>query len=178
MNDTEVEVFDSHRPFMLSIAYRMLGSRTEAEDIVQKAYLRYQSAARSDIVSHKAFFSTMITRLCLNHLQLAQNQRETYIGTWLPEPTLTAQDDELTPPEQTELHESLSMAFLLLLEQLTPDECDRVVEAGTVEDLADVPPEFLARAKAKGRALLEARGHRRRRLVTPRRRVRVADSFF
>jgi RNA polymerase sigma-70 factor (ECF subfamily) len=122
MNDTEADIFDSHRPFMLSIAYRMLGSRTEAEDIVQKAYLRYQSADRSDIVSHRAFFSTMITRLCLNHLQLAQNQRETYIGTWLPEPTLTAQDDALTPPEQTELHESLSMAFLLLMEQLTPLE--------------------------------------------------------
>jgi RNA polymerase sigma-70 factor (ECF subfamily) len=122
MNDVDTDQFEAHRPFMLSIAYRMLGSRTEAEDIVHKAYLRYQSADRADIVSHKAFFSTMITRLCLNYLQSAQQRRETYIGTWLPEPASMDEDRSLTPLDQTELHESISLAFLMLLEQLTPLE--------------------------------------------------------
>jgi RNA polymerase sigma-70 factor, ECF subfamily len=120
MTEFDAEQFETHRPFMLSIAYRMLGSRTEAEDIVQKAYLRYQATNRDEIVSPKAFLSTMITRLCLNHLDLAREKRETYIGTWLPEPTVT--DERLIPSEQTELHESLSMAFLMLLEHLTPLE--------------------------------------------------------
>src|SRR5687768_9807753 len=120
MTDFDTEQFETHRPFMLSIAYRMLGSRTEAEDIVQKAYLRYQAADRADIVSHKAFLSTMITRLCLNHLDLAREKRETYIGSWLPEPTMI--DESLIPSEHTELHDSLSMAFLHLLEHLTPLE--------------------------------------------------------
>lgn len=120
MTEFDTEQFETHRPYMLSIAYRMLGSRTEAEDIVQKAYLRYQAANRAEIISHKAYLSTMITRLCLNHMQLAREQRETYIGSWLPEPTLM--DEQLTPPAQTEMHESLSLAFLHLLEHLTPLE--------------------------------------------------------
>src|SRR4029450_8027898 len=71
--------FEAYRPLMFSIAYRMLGSVTEAEDIVQEAYLRYQATPTDQIVSHKAFLSTIVTRLCLNQLQSARAQREAYI---------------------------------------------------------------------------------------------------
>jgi RNA polymerase sigma-70 factor (ECF subfamily) len=122
MNPVDPETFEAHRPLMFAIAYRMLGSLTEAEDMVQEAYLRYQAASPEGIVSPKAFLSTVVTRLCLNHLELARVQRESYIGPWLPEPALTEKDERFLPAQQAELHESLSMAFLVLLEQLTPVE--------------------------------------------------------
>jgi RNA polymerase sigma-70 factor (ECF subfamily) len=122
MNDSETTRFEIYRPLMFSIAYRMLGSATEAEDIVQEAFLRYQTTATDEINSHKAFLTTVVTRLCLNQLQSAHNQRENYIGPWLPEPVLTESDDRFAPAQQAELHDSLSMAFLTLLEQLTPLE--------------------------------------------------------
>ncbi len=122
MNTVDPEGFEAYRPLMFAIAYRMLGSITEAEDIVQEAYLRYQAVSPEQIVSPKAFLSTVVTRLCLNHLELAQVQRETYIGPWLPEPALIEKNERFMPAHQAELHESLSMAFLVLLEQLTPVE--------------------------------------------------------
>jgi RNA polymerase sigma-70 factor (ECF subfamily) len=122
MNPVDTEQFETYRPLMFSIAYRMLGSITDAEDMVQEAYLRFQTAQPAKIESPKAYFSTVVTRLCLNHLQSAQMQRESYIGPWLPEPVLTAQDERFTPDYRAELHESLSLAFLALLEQLTPLE--------------------------------------------------------
>lgn len=122
MKELESNQFEAYRPLMFSIAYRMLGSATEAEDIVQEAYLRYRRTSPAEIVSHKAFLSTVVTRLCLNYLQSARSQRESYVGTWLPEPILTAGDDLSAPVHQAELHESLSLAFLALLEQLTPSE--------------------------------------------------------
>lgn len=120
MNAANADQFESFRPLMFSIAYRMLGTVEEAEDIVQKAYLRYQAVPSEQIVSPKAFLSTIVTRLCLNQLELAHTQRETYIGPWLPEPVLTATDEQ--PAQQAELHDSLSLAFLVLLEDLTPLE--------------------------------------------------------
>jgi RNA polymerase sigma-70 factor (ECF subfamily) len=122
MNQDEIAQFENYRPLMLSIAYRMLGSMADAEDIVQKAWLRYQAADREAIVSHKAFLSTIVTRLCLTHLESAQVRRESYIGPWLPEPVLTEADERFAPDHQTELHESLSLAFLTLLEDLNPVE--------------------------------------------------------
>ena len=122
MSDSNTNQFEAYRPLMFSIAYRMLGSATEAEDIVQEAYLRYQATPTEQIISLKAFLSTMVTRLCLNQLESARSQREKYIGPWLPEPMLTNADELLTPAGQAELHESLSLAFLTLLEQLTPLE--------------------------------------------------------
>jgi RNA polymerase sigma-70 factor (ECF subfamily) len=122
MNSTDLQQFESHRPLMFSIAYRMLGSVTEAEDMLQEAFLRYQNASRHEIISVKAFLSAMVTRLCINRLTSAQHQRETYLGPWLPEPILTTADETTNVIRQAELHESLSMAFLILLEQLTPFE--------------------------------------------------------
>jgi RNA polymerase sigma-70 factor (ECF subfamily) len=122
MDSSDLQQFESYRRLMFSIAYRMLGSITEAEDILQEAFLRYQKSSRPEIASPKAFLSTIVTRLCLNRLESAQVQRETYIGPWLPEPILTVHEESVDAVERTELHESLSMAFLVLLEQLTPLE--------------------------------------------------------
>jgi RNA polymerase sigma-70 factor (ECF subfamily) len=116
-----MDQFEQYRPFMFSIAYRMLGSVTEAEDILQNAYLRYREMPVGSIASPKAFLSTVVTRLCLNYLQAAHVQRESYLGPWLPEPVLT-EDDPESPISQAEQLESISMAFLVLLERLTPVE--------------------------------------------------------
>jgi RNA polymerase sigma-70 factor (ECF subfamily) len=116
-----MDQFEQYRPFMFSIAYRMLGSVTEAEDILQNAYLRYREMPAGSIASPKAFLSTVVTRLCLNYLKAARVQRESYLGPWLPEPLLT-EDDPESPTSQAEKLESISMAFLVLLERLTPVE--------------------------------------------------------
>lgn len=119
---SSIAQFENYRPLMFAIAYRMLGSAADAEDIVQDAYLRYQAVPPETIVSPKAFLSTIVTRLSLTRLQSAHTQRETYIGPWLPEPVLTEHDSRSSPTEQLSLHDSLSMAFLVLLEDLTPLE--------------------------------------------------------
>lgn len=106
------ETFEAYRPLMFSIAYRMLGSAMDAEDIVQEAYLRYQ---RTEVVkTPKALLTTIVTRLCLDQLKSAREQRESYIGPWLPEPLVT------TPLDDND--ETISMAFLVLLESLSPVE--------------------------------------------------------
>lgn len=119
-----MERFEQHRPLMFSIAYRMLGSVSEAEDMVQEAYLRYQQTDPQTIRAPKAFLSKIVTRLCLDQLKTARVQREQYIGPWLPEPLLTdAEASETTEPSQlAEQRDTLSMAFLVLLEQLSPAE--------------------------------------------------------
>ena len=117
-----VESFEAYRYLLFSIAYRMLGSAMEAEDVVQEAWLRYQSVRADSIQSLKAFLTTIITRLCINTLQTARAQREQYIGPWLPEPIATGENALVTTSEQSVLAESLSMAFMVLLETLTPTE--------------------------------------------------------
>jgi RNA polymerase sigma-70 factor (ECF subfamily) len=118
---TTAEIYQQLRPLMFSIAYRMAGSVSEAEDIVQEAFLRYHAAQeRSPVESPKAFLSAVTTRLCIDHLRSARVRREAYVGEWLPEPLLTG--DAADPPGQAEQADSLSMAFLLLLERLSPVE--------------------------------------------------------
>ena len=113
------EPFAQLRPYLFSIAYRMLSSVADAEDVVQEAYLRYHRAD-AQIESPKAYLSAVVTRLCIDHLRSARVRRETYVGEWLPEPLLT---DDTTDPEQTVVDaDSLSMAFLLVLERLSPVE--------------------------------------------------------
>ena len=84
-----MESFESYRPYLFAIAYRMLGSAMDAEDLVQETYLRSQSTEPATIRSLKAFLTTIISRLCLDHLPLARGKREVYVGPWLPEPILT-----------------------------------------------------------------------------------------
>jgi RNA polymerase sigma-70 factor, ECF subfamily len=106
---------------LFSIAYRMTGSAIEAEDLVQETYLRYQASEREEIVSLKAYLTTIITHLALNYLQSARVVREQYMGTWLPEPILTSEDGGF-PLADLEQQETLSLAFLRLLEALSPPE--------------------------------------------------------
>jgi RNA polymerase sigma-70 factor (ECF subfamily) len=117
---TREDAFAAHRALLFSIAYRMLGSVMDAEDVVQDAYLRWQKASDAEVQSPKAYLSTIVTRLCLDHLRTARVRREEYVGPWLPEPLV----DEPAPDvaDTVALHESLSMAFLVLLESLTPVE--------------------------------------------------------
>src|ERR1044071_6464725 len=104
-----LEQFEAYRPLMFSIAYRMLGSAMEAEDMVQEAYLRYQSVAPAAIQSPKAYLSAIITRLCLNQLELARTKREVYVGEWLPEPISTDNDALLSAGNPSSLYDSISM---------------------------------------------------------------------
>ncbi|MFE1808506.1 RNA polymerase sigma-70 factor [Streptomyces sp. NPDC059533] len=113
--------FEEHRPRMFGIAYRMLGSATEAEDIVQDAYLRWTAADRGDVEHPGAWLAKAVTNLCLNALTSARARREEYVGPWLPEPVLTG-GGALGPLESAEQRDSVSMAVLVLLEQLTPVE--------------------------------------------------------
>lgn len=114
------EPFETHRPLLFSLAYRMLGSATEAEDVVQDTWIRYESAKPGDVRSAKAFLATIATRLCLDRLKSAGASREQYVGPWLPEPVLTGPD--ATPEEIVQRRESITLAFLTLLETLGPEE--------------------------------------------------------
>ena len=114
--DWDAATFEAHRPLLFSIAYRMLGSASEAEDVIQDAWLRSSQDAHADIRSPRAYLTTIVTRLCIDHLRSAERTRMEYPGPWLPEP--------LAEPNQesVELASSLTTAFLVLLEQLAPIE--------------------------------------------------------
>jgi RNA polymerase sigma-70 factor (ECF subfamily) len=116
---TRAEEFEDLRPLLFSIAYRILGSVTEAEDAVQESWLRYQ-ASPAPPASPKAFLSAVVTRISINVLRSARVRREEYVGTWFPEPLLT--DPYEDPARSAELADSVSMAALLLLERLSPLE--------------------------------------------------------
>ena len=118
-----VESFETYRSYLFAIAYRMLGSAMDAEDMVQETYLRYQTTPPETIRSLKAYLTTILTRLCMDQLHLARRKRELYVGPWLPEPILTATTPESADPEKrVETEESISLAFLVLLERLQPFE--------------------------------------------------------
>lgn len=112
--------FDQHRSALFGLAYRMLGSVMDAEDILQEAYLRWQNVPKSEVRSSRAYLMTIVTRLSVDQLRRAHVQREEYVGAWLPEPLLHSPDND--PARLVELDESLSMAFLVLLESLSPPD--------------------------------------------------------
>lgn len=120
----EEEHFEKHRPLLFSIAYRMLGSVADAEDVVQEVYLRWRGASEvEEVRSPRAYLSTVVTRLSIDRLRSARAKREEYVGPWLPEPLVAESDAEgATPSGAVEIEESLSMAFLVLLESLSPTE--------------------------------------------------------
>lgn len=118
-----MDPFEEYRSLLFAIAYRMLGSAMEAEDIVQEAYLRYRATPPKTIRTLKSFLTTIVHHLCIDHLKSAQVQRENYVGPWLPEPVITGDGASLTSPlRQIIDQESISMAFLVLLESLSPLE--------------------------------------------------------
>jgi RNA polymerase sigma-70 factor (ECF subfamily) len=113
-------VAQAERPRLLGLAYRLIGSRTEAEDVVQEAMLRVHRAQVADIGSPAAYLTTVTTRLAIDHLRSARVRRESYVGPWLPEPI--ADDPAADAASRAVLDDSLSMAFLVVLEALSPDE--------------------------------------------------------
>ena len=115
----QMDDFEALRPYLFSIAYRMLGSAGDAEDVVQDAYLRWQQAS-AGIDAPKAWLATVVTRLCIDQLKSARVKRESYVGPWLPEPIAT--DDSPGPEASAEQADSLSLAFLVVLESLSPVE--------------------------------------------------------
>lgn len=117
---TRLTAFEQHRRLLFSIAYRMLGIVADAEDVLQEAFIRWQQASDDDIHSPKAYLVTVVSRLCISHLQSAHVRREEAVGQWLPEPLVTEPHDD--PLGVLRVDESLSMALLVLLERLTPVE--------------------------------------------------------
>lgn len=117
---SSAENFDAHRPRLLGIAYRMLGSHADAQDVVQDAWLRWNSARPDDLRSAEAWLVTTVTRLSIDRLRAAKTAREHYTGFWLAEPMLT--DTQDSPEQMLEFAGDISLAFLAVLERLTPDE--------------------------------------------------------
>ncbi len=117
---TDAEVFEAHRGLMFAVAYRMLGSIADAEDAVQDAWLRWSAAPRADVLDPKAYLARVVTTTALNRLRSARARREAYVGPWLPEPLLTEAGPDAS--ERAELAESVSVAMLVVLESLTPEE--------------------------------------------------------
>jgi RNA polymerase sigma-70 factor, ECF subfamily len=117
---TSYQTFESLRPRLFGIAYRMLGVRADAEDMVQEAWLRWQAADTADLRSAEAWLVTVTTRLAIDRLRAAKIERQTYAGWWLPEPLVEV--DERTPERAAELAGEISVAFLHLLERLAPEE--------------------------------------------------------
>jgi len=170
--------FEEHRPLLFSLAYRMLGTRADAEDIVQDAYLRWQSASSQEIRAAKSYLTTVVARLSLDSLKSARRKRETYLGEWLPEP--------LVEPRGTnamEMAESLSLAFLHLLETLSPDErvaflLREVFDAGYAEIAATLDTSEDNSRQLVARARKHIRERRPRFKVDRARRQSVLEQFL
>jgi RNA polymerase sigma-70 factor (TIGR02957 family) len=177
------ELLDELRPAAFAIAYRMLGTVSEAEDLVQEALLRFHRAQAEGerIESPRAYISTVVTRLGIDQLRSARRRRETYVGEWLPEPLLTSEEED--PARQAEMADSLSLSFLVLLESLSPEQ--RAVFL--LHDVFDYPYDEVARIVGKTEANTRQLASRARRQVDERRprfeatreqHEKLADGFF
>jgi RNA polymerase sigma-70 factor (TIGR02957 family) len=177
------QLYEELRPRAFAIAYRMLGSVAAAEDVVQEGMLRLHRAieAGEEIASPAAYLATVVTRLAIDELRSARVKRETYVGEWLPEPLVTSEDDD--PAARAELADSLSMAFLVLLESLTPEQ--RAVLL--LRDVFDYPYDRIAEIVGKSEAATRQLAVRSRREVErgrprfesePEQEERLARSFF
>src|SRR3990170_4201749 len=176
-----VDAFDAKRPLLFGIAYRMLGSVMDAEDMVQEAFLRWQQAPVDEVRSTKAYLSTVVTRLCIDQLRSARVQRETYIGPWLPEPLVS--EETLDMDEGLAQQDSLSMAFLVLLERLNPIERASFLlrdvfdyeyaEIAGIVDRSEVNCRQMVR-----RARRHVAEHRQRFEATPEQLARMAERFL
>ena len=179
-----MESFETYRTHLFAIAYRMLGSAMDAEDMVQETYLRYQTTPPETIHSLKAYLTTILTRLCMDQLQLARRKRELYVGPWLPEPIRTTEEAEMSDPEKrVDMQESISLAFLVLLEQLQPFE--RAVfllrevfgyefaEIATMLDKSEA-----ACRRSFSRAKLHLREHRPRFPASPQIHRQLLNGYF
>jgi RNA polymerase sigma-70 factor (ECF subfamily) len=168
------DALERERPYLTGLAYRLLGSSADAEDVVQEAFVK--AAPIDDARTPRALLTTIVTRLCLDELRSARRRRETYVGPWLPEPVITAPDDP------AEAAESISMGFLLLLESLTPHERAVFVLREVLDlDFAEIA-EAIGKSEAACRQLLHrARGHvaaRRRRFPRRDQQADLAARFM
>lgn len=174
--DTAADVFEAHRPRLVRLAYRMLGSMSDAEDIVQEAWLRWQRADRTDVREPAAYLNRTVTRLCLDSIKSARARREIYVGSWLPEPIAEPEDEEMRADE-------LTLTLMLALERLSPLER----AAFLLYDVFQVPAEQVAETLERDEAAirqLAARARKHVREAKPRYQVdraegdRIAQAFF
>jgi RNA polymerase sigma-70 factor, ECF subfamily len=165
-----VEIFASHRDRLFGIAYRMLGSRADAEDVLQDAWLRWHEQDAAQLRSTEAWLTTMVTRLAIDRLRAAKTQRTAYFGPWLPEPL--AEGEVMTPESHAEFASDLSLAFMHLLERLGEEERAAFV----LHDVFDVDYDDIAETLGKTPAACRQLVHRaRERVATERRRFRVDE---
>jgi RNA polymerase sigma-70 factor (ECF subfamily) len=172
--------FEAHRGRLWGVAYRMLGSRADAEDMVQEAYLRWHGAETAEVRTPEAWLVTTTTRLCIDRLRQLRAEREAYVGPWLPEPLV---DEAPAPDAATELASDLSMAFLALLERLAPEEraaflLHDVFESDYDEIAAALDKSTAACRQIVSRARRRVREERPRVCVSAAARERLVDSFM
>src|SRR5499425_1496552 len=176
-HDDGLLAFAPVRPRLFGIAYRMLGSASEAEDVVQDVWMRWQSTNRTTVENPPAYLATTTTRLCINLAQSAHSRRETYIGTWLPEPVDTSSD----PGIGAERSEALKLAVLLLLEKLSPTERAAYVLREAFDYSYDQIASILLMEEANVRQLVSrARKHiadGRRKTVSSNEQRRLLEAF-
>jgi RNA polymerase sigma-70 factor (ECF subfamily) len=166
-----VEIFAGHRDRLFGIAYRMLGSRADAEDVLQDAWLRWHEQDASELRSTEAWLTTMVTRLAIDRLRAAKTQRAAYFGPWLPEPL--AEIEVATPESHAELASDVSVAFMHLLERLG----EEVRAAFVLHDVFDCDYGDIAETLNKTPAACRQLVHRaRERVTTERRRFRVDEA--
>jgi RNA polymerase sigma-70 factor (ECF subfamily) len=181
MMDDNLTDFEAHRAHLKGLAYRMLGSVSEAEDAVQDAYLRWHDTARGEIENPRAYLSRVITRLCLDRLKSARHRREIYVGPWLPEP-LVADAGMVTMPEEG-VARDVSVALMLVLERLSPLERAAFILHDVFDMDFDEVAAALGRSEATCRQLARrARGHvdeaRPRFAVAQEDGREIAEAFF
>jgi RNA polymerase sigma-70 factor (ECF subfamily) len=177
------EEFDALRRSAFAIAYRMLGSVSDADDVVQEGFLRLHRAREGGerIESPRAYLSTVVSRLSLDHLRSARVRRETYVGEWLPEPLVSSADDD--PARKAEMADSLSLAFLVLLESLSPEQRAAFLLREVFAEPYDRIAEIIGTSEQNARQLAtRARRHvneRRPRFEASReQREQLATRFF
>jgi RNA polymerase sigma-70 factor (ECF subfamily) len=172
--------FEAHRGRLWGVAYRMLGSRADAEDMVQEAYLRWHGAPIAEVRTPEAWLMTTTTRLCIDRLRQLRAEREAYVGPWLPEPLV---EEAPAPDEATELASDLSLAFLALLERLAPEEraaflLHDVFESDYHEISAALGKSEAACRQIVSRARRRVREERPRVRVSAAARERLVDAFM
>ncbi|MGA5700130.1 RNA polymerase sigma factor SigJ [Peterkaempfera bronchialis] len=175
-----VDAFEAQRRYLGAVAYRLLGSVTDAEDVVQEAWLRWQAVDRSQVADVRAYLTAVVTRLCYDLLGSARARRESYYGEWLPEPLVT--DDGESPAERAELGEEVSLAVLAVMEQLTPAERAAfvlhdlfAVGFGEIAAALDRTPDAVRQLASRARRRVREGG--RRGTVDPAEHRRAVSAF-
>ncbi len=169
--DDRAEIFEQHRARLCGVAYRMLGSRSDAEDVVQDAYLRWHRTSIADIRSVEAWLVTVVTRLSIDRLRQAKAERESYLGPWLPEPLVN--NEAPAADAESELASSLSVAFLVVLERLAPEERAAFLLHEVFESGYDEIASILGKSQAACRQLVSRAG---KRVHENRPRVQVSEA--